>query len=105
MKKLRLLIPIVLLLVAAPSYALCGYCDFTCNCVYEPGSGSRCRYDIDCCHDIPATCFDGGSATTPALAAEYTIASVEVTAPDRPDDGIRLAQEQPAAPLLASIAP
>ena len=81
MKLIRIVFPVLLFLIAVPSFALCTYCDINCNCVYQPGSDSRCKATIDCCYDIPASCL---MATTPApmlFASDFTIASIEVITP------------------------
>lgn len=82
MKFARVLIPVVLFLVAAPSFALCGWCDFNCSCVPERGLGSGCRFNIDCCYDVSnPSCLQAATAAPVTLAAEYKIASVEVVTP------------------------
>jgi hypothetical protein len=81
MKLIRIALPVLLFLIAVPSFALCSYCDFNCNCVTQQGSESRCKPTVDCCYDIPASCL---MATTPApmlFASNFTIASVEVITP------------------------
>ena len=92
MKMLRLLIPIVLLVIALPSYAACGTCEFNCNCFDQQGVGTRCRLDKDCCYEVLASCFSAGpDEIVPALAVQYTIASVDIVAPT--DTEIRLARQ------------
>ena len=81
MKLIRIALPVLLFLIAVPSFALCSYCDVNCNCVYSPGNGTHCKPTIDCCYDIPTSCL---MATTPApmlFASNFTIASVEVITP------------------------
>jgi hypothetical protein len=81
MKVIRFVLPTLLFLIAVPSFAICSYCDFYCNCVTEQGAGTRCKPTIDCCYDIPNVCL---TATEPApmlFASDFTIASVEVTTP------------------------
>lgn len=97
MKKFtRLLIPVVLILVAAPSYAICGYCDFNCACVFERGAGTNCKPTIDCCTELPATCFSDGTETPTDLATQYKIASVEVITIDaNAPQKVQVAQQQP----------
>jgi len=104
MKMLRLLFPVVLLLVALPSFAICGNCDYACNCTWEPGAGTNCRLDKDCCYERPSLCDYSESADTPSLAALYTIAAVDIVAPT--DAEVRLAQNaQPAPATKTAIAP
>lgn len=82
MKLSRIVLPVLLFLIAVPSFAICSYCDFNCNCTYDPQSGTRCKPTIDCCYDIVNNnCL---TATQPApmmFASGFTIASVEVITP------------------------
>jgi hypothetical protein len=81
MKLTRFVLPVLLFLIAVPSFAICSYCDFNCNCMFEQGAGTRCKATIDCCYDIPTGCL---MATEPApmlFASGFTIASVEVITP------------------------
>jgi hypothetical protein len=104
MKMLRLLIPIVLLVIALPSYAACGTCEFNCNCFDQHGVGSRCRLDKDCCYEVIAACFSGGpDEIVPALAVQYTIASVDVDTPT--DTEIRLARQERKSASAVKTAP
>jgi hypothetical protein len=108
MKKFaRLLVPLVLLLVAVPSYAICGYCDFNCTCTWSPGSGTNCKPTIDCCTEAPRACFSDVSDPATALATQYTIASVEVITIDTVEtQTVRVAEQQQSAPAeIASIRP
>lgn len=101
MKKFaQLLIPLVLLLAAVPSYAACTTCDITCNCVTAPaGNGTRCRLDKDCCHDVLSACFSDGTETAVDLAAQYRIASVEVITVDAAKPAVEVARQQPDVPV------
>jgi hypothetical protein len=81
MKLVRVLTPLLLLLVAVPSFAICGPCDFNCLCVRTPGYGANCKPTIDCCREIAAVCYTDASSPTPAVVSEYRIASVEVVTP------------------------
>ena len=65
--------------------ALCtlpdGVCDFNCNCTFEQGAGTRCKPTMDCCTEIPTSCLMATESTPVVFAADFTIASVEVTTP------------------------
>lgn len=108
MRFIRAAVPLVLLFVAVPAFALCGPCDFTCNCVYDPSWGSGCKvYDpaTDCCKDTGNPCGTGltEEAEVPVmLAAEYEIASVEVVTPagrTLHSETVRVADAAPAIPI------
>jgi hypothetical protein len=104
MKTLRLLIPLIVLLVALPSYAICSICDFNCHCVGQQGAGTRCKPDIDCCFEIQTGCFSSGSdEIVPALAVQYTIASVDIVTPT--DTEIRLARQEKKSTSTEKTAP
>lgn len=90
MKLIRFAVPVILLFIAVPSFAICGPCDFNCNCQYDPSWGSGCKaYDplTDCCKDTGNPCGTGvaeavtAEAAPQMLAAEYEVASVEVVTP------------------------
>src|SRR5689334_19450084 len=81
MKLSRLVLPVLLFLVAVPSFAVCSFCDFNCNCTFQLGAGTRCKPTIDCCFDIPNNCLMATERTPMTFAADFTIASVEVTTP------------------------
>ena len=81
MKLSRLVLPVLLFLVAVPSFAVCGFCDFNCVCTFEPGSGTRCKPTIDCCTEVPAACVMATERAPMLFASDFTIASVEVTTP------------------------
>jgi hypothetical protein len=75
-----LLIPLVLLLIASPSFAVCGYCDPDFGCTHQTGLKNACSLLADPCRDL----FSSGCNTAPRpqmLALDYTIASVEVVTP------------------------
>ena len=112
MKKfVRLFVPVVLLLVAVPSYAICGFCEFNCTCSPYSGSGTNCKPGTsggECCREvILPTCFSDGSDPATALATQYTIASVEVITIDTVETQmVRVAeQKQPAPAEIASVRP
>lgn len=69
-----LLVLTVLLLAAQPTFA-CIVCNWDGTCIQ--GSGNKCKWSIgsDSCYDGPAC----GVRVTAPLAAEYRIASVEVS--------------------------
>jgi len=85
MKVLRILIPMLLLLTAVPSFAIfqCGYCDTTGTCVHQAGNHNQCGYNWDTCYDQAnaTSCFTEPTAPPVLFAADYTIASVEVVTP------------------------
>ena len=109
MKKfVRLIVPLVLLLVAVPSYAICGFCHSNCECRLEPGANRNCAYQSGgCCYETARVCFSDAVDTFTPLATQYTIASVEVIAIDAVDPhAVRIAeQKQPAPAEIASIHP
>jgi hypothetical protein len=82
----------LLLLAATPSFALpCKSCDGPeyPYCVSTPNSGTRCLIGLDWCQTISASgCTNfTESASTPAVLAEWTVASVEVK---RPAEGTKV---------------
>lgn len=82
MKVLRILVPMLLLLIAVPSFAVCTFCDINCACALGmPGDGTHCKPTIDCCTDVPRACLTASDPTPSLFAADYTIASVEVVTP------------------------
>ena len=112
MKKfVRLLVPLVLLLVAVPSYAICGFCEFNCTCSPYSGSGTNCKPGTsggECCREvIVPTCFSDGSDTATPLVTQFTMVSVEVLTIDAAEtQTIRVAkQQQPAPAEIASVRP
>jgi hypothetical protein len=106
LKFIRVVVPLILLCVAVPAFAICGPCDINCNCQYDPPWGSGCKaYDplTDCCKDNGNPCGPGMTELAEApvmLAAEYEIASVEVVTPAGrtiESAAIRVADATPAA--------
>src|SRR5829696_4417339 len=85
MKFARFLIPLVLLCVAVPAFALCGECDEN-NCVFRPGLGSRCYYKQFLCYTECRMTFSDGCLTAVAepqpFDNEYDIISVKIDAAD-----------------------
>jgi hypothetical protein len=81
MKLSRLLLPTLLFLIAVPSFAVCSICDINCNCTFEQGAGTRCKPTVDCCIEIPTGCLMATEQAPILFAADFTIASVEVTTP------------------------
>ena len=100
MKKiLRVMIPLVLILVAMPTFA-CTFCDFDCGCKFIQGGGTRCKPTIDCCRDVAASCFADGTEAPADLAAQYKIASVEVLAVNASNVQVAAQQQtQQAVPM------
>lgn len=80
MKATHILLALVLLFIAVPSFAFCSACDWNCNCAWGEGSGTRCKFDEDCCHDVFYNCYQSNAVPT-LFAGQYIIASVEVTTP------------------------
>ena len=81
MKYLRFLLPLVLLCVAAPAFALCGTCEEN-TCTWNPGLYTRCYYKhflcySECREEFAPGCGPGLAATE-SFHAEYTIVSVKV---------------------------
>jgi hypothetical protein len=101
MKLLRLtLVCSLLLLAATPSYAIvCRSCDGPeyPYCIETPGSGTRCSIGVDWCITKPHTYCDpeysAELTAAPAVLAEWTVASVEVT---RPAEGTQVVTSQTA---------
>jgi hypothetical protein len=81
MKLSRIVLPVLLFLIAVPSFAICSYCDFSCNCTWDPEAGTRCKPTVDCCYDIPNTCVLATQSAPMLFASDFTIASVEVITP------------------------
>lgn len=105
MKMLRFtLVCSLLLLAAAPSYAIaCRSCDGweAPYCISTPDSGTRCRFSIDTCETISAPLCTGFTeqAAAPAVLAEWTVASIEIS---RPADGTKVVTS-PAAVADAGV--
>ena len=94
MKLLRLTVVCSLLLLAAvPSFAIgCRSCDGDVYpyCISTPDSGTRCEIGQDYCFTRPSsfcTGFSEEQAAAPAVLAEWTVASVEIS---RPSDGTKV---------------
>ena len=82
MKYVRWLIPLVLLSVAVPAFAICGACDSYSNCNYQPGLYQGCHYrplsncTVLCIETYQPGCGPiGGQA---AFSSGYRILSVKV---------------------------
>ncbi len=83
MKTIRLLIPVILLSLAAPAFAICGYCGGPENntCTFSPGLGTSCRYKHFICYSLCVEGFDSGCSPSPpsqSFGSEYRILSVTV---------------------------
>lgn len=81
MRYVRFLIPVVLLCIAAPAFAICGYCDMN-ECVWAPGDYTRCYYKhylcySECREEYASGCGPGFAATE-SFETEYRILSVKV---------------------------
>jgi hypothetical protein len=83
MRYVRLLIPLVLLSIAAPAFAACGFCGGADNntCHPFPGLMSRCRYEHYLCYSVCVE--EPAPGCTPRLTAhsfgsEFRIPSVTV---------------------------
>lgn len=93
MKLLRLtLVCSLLLLAATPSYAIiCRSCDGDVYpyCISTPDSGTRCQIGPDYCFTQSAPFCSGFSdhAAAPAVLAEWTVASIEIS---RPAEGTKV---------------
>lgn len=81
MRYVRLLIPIVLLCVAAPAFAVCGVCVEN-TCTWDPDEYTRCYYKhflcySECREEFSANCAPG-RASIESFETEYQIVSVKV---------------------------
>ena len=76
----KLLLFTALMLVATPMFA-CLECAFSGNCEWVPPPNNRCRVTVHGCKALADICT--GPTGTEALAAQWTVASVEVTQPSR----------------------
>jgi hypothetical protein len=81
LKYVRFLIPIVLLCLAAPVFAACGYCDEN-TCTFSPGLNTRCYYKhflcySECREEFSPNCAPG-FAPDESFDTEYRIVSVTV---------------------------
>jgi hypothetical protein len=78
---IRLLVPLALLCLAAPAFAICGYCDNN-TCTWSPGLYQRCYYEhLICgsvCHEASAPHCDGPGFAAQSFSDEYRIVSVAV---------------------------
>jgi len=94
----------LLLLVAIPSYAVpCSTC-IDRQCVDTPGSHTRCRPIIDefpNCETVSAPSCTGftDAAATPAMLAEWIVASIEIS---HPAEGTKVVTT-PAAVAQATV--
>jgi hypothetical protein len=80
-KTFKLLLFTALMLMATPLFA-CPECAFSGNCEWVPPPNNRCRVTVHGCKTLADFCT--GPAAAAALAAQWTVASVEVTQPARP---------------------
>lgn len=84
MKYVRFLIPLVLLSIAVPAFAICGYCGGFDNntCTWQPGLYQRCRYEHYICYSLcveePAPNCSGGGFAATSFNSDYQIMSVTV---------------------------
>jgi len=95
--KTRLAIAFALFsLFALPSFAsICGYCDIETNeCVGERGLDLACK-EPNCEEFISMGCARSAQAGPELLAADYSVASVEISTPAKPD--IISVEKQPVA--------
>lgn len=93
----------LLLLAASPSFAIgCSTCTAPDPpyCESNPGSGTRCQFGIDWCNEVSApNCTRFADEPAPAMLAEWTVASIEVS---RPADGTKVVTA-PAALAQANV--
>lgn len=83
MKYVRLLIPLVLLCLAVPAFAVCGYCggDQNNTCTWFPGLGTKCHNEYYLCYTL---CVEESSGncnpgfTAHSFGTEFRILSVTV---------------------------
>ena len=80
MKIVRILLPLALLLIAVPSFAICGRCQID-GCCQKSFGEWRCRPTIDGCEEVPLACAVPDGESVSLFASEFQIASVEVTTP------------------------
>lgn len=85
MRYVRLLIPLVLLSLAVPAFAICGYCDQYENCTPQNGLYQRCRYKalsnctVLCLEESAPLCDGAGfAAASASFSSGYRIMSVTV---------------------------
>jgi hypothetical protein len=83
-KYLRFLIPLVLLSIAVPAFAVCGYCGGVDNntCTWQQGLYQRCRYENYICYTLcveeAAPQCDGPGFAESSFNGGYSIMSVTV---------------------------
>ena len=94
-----LLVLTVLLVVAQPTFA-CLVCNWDGNCIW--GSGPKCKFLIGGGCTDGAHC--GGVAPTDPLAADYRIASVEISHESDVQIATVTKQESPKAPAAVAEA-
>ena len=93
--KTRLAIAFALVsLFALPSFAtICGYCDVETNeCVAQRGLQLACNL-ANCWEFESPTCERSPKAGPELLADDYSVASVEISTPAKPDISVK---EQPS---------
>lgn len=79
-----LLVPMLLLSMAVPAFAICGYCDELGNCQAQQGLYSRCRYKamsnctVLCIEESAPLCDGSGGETQASFSSGYRIKSVTV---------------------------
>jgi hypothetical protein len=85
-------------LFALPSFAsICGFCDVETNeCVGQRGLDLACK-EPNCEEFISMGCARSAQAGPELLAADYSVASVEIVTPAKPD--VRVEQPSPVASL------
>jgi hypothetical protein len=78
------LVPVALLFLAVPAFAVCGYCDEFNTCRWSPGLYQRCYYEHYICHSV---CVEEGNpncgprfAAMETFSSEYRIVAVKVEA-------------------------
>ena len=87
MRYVRFLVPLVLLAVAVPALAVCGYCDDYAACVPQRGLYQRCHYDfpnsctILCVEAYSANCAPSLAAAPSSFNSGYRILAVTVEEP------------------------
>ncbi|HEV7242797.1 MAG TPA: hypothetical protein VGQ36_26455 [Thermoanaerobaculia bacterium] len=71
----------VLAMATSVSAQFCESCGGSGVCYYNPGSGTWCLQYIDYCQEYWGCNGRSSEPQEPAIAAEWTIASVEVVTP------------------------
>lgn len=83
MRYVRFLIPLALLFMAVPAFAVCGYCDQFGNCTRQTGLFQSCHYEFPnsctvlCVEEGNPNCSGGGFAAR-SFSNDYRIMSVTV---------------------------